>query len=125
MICRGIRGAITVAENTKTAIVAETKLLLETLVQENDIDSEAIASIFFTATQDLNAEFPAVAGRELGFVHVPLICMTEISVPGSLAQCIRVLIHLNTEKSQRDLVHVYLKGAAALRPDHAKPDQAQ
>ena len=118
---RGVRGASTVAQNSKADIVQETKALLLAMMTENGILLEDIASILFTLTPDLDAEFPAFAAREMGFSEVPLICAAEIPVPGALAHCIRILIHWNTDKSGADIQHVYLKGATALRPDKTKP----
>jgi len=117
---RGVRGASTVSQNTKEDIVQETKSLLTDMVADNGINADDIASILFTLTPDLNAEFPAVAARELGFSDVPLICAAEIPVPGALANCVRILIHWNTDKSAADIHHVYIKGAATLRPDKPK-----
>ncbi len=117
---RGVRGASTVAQNSKADIVQETKFLLSTMITENRILLEDIASIIFTLTPDLDAEFPAFAARDMGFSDVPLMCAAEISVPGALAHCIRILIHWNTDKSGSDIQHVYLKGATALRPDKRK-----
>lgn len=117
MAVRGIRGAITVEENTKEAILKETTRLLQDMVAQNQLDLEEIASIFFSVTQDIHAEFPAVAARQLGFTDTPLLCLTEIPVPDSLPLCIRILIQVNTDKKQQDMVHSYLKKAASLRPD--------
>ncbi|MCL6638710.1 MAG: chorismate mutase [Firmicutes bacterium] len=116
-VVRGIRGAITVERNTAGEIVAATRELLEAIIRENELDPEDIASAFFTVTRDLNAEFPASAAREMGWKYVPLLCATEIDVPGRLEKCIRVLVHVNTVKSQRQLKHVYLKEAVSLRVD--------
>jgi len=115
--CRGIRGAISVQSNTADKIAEATGTLLEAIVIENEIDPEDIASVFFTVTADLNAEFPAVAARAMGWRYVPLICSTEINVPNCLARCIRVLLHVNTEKSQKEIKHIYLGEAAILRED--------
>jgi len=117
MWCRGIRGATTVEANTKEAILEATKELLQAIVEANGLREEEIASILFTTTQDLNAEFPALAARLLGWAHVPLLCSHEMAVPGSLPRCLRVLMHVNTEKGPQEIVHVYLRGAKALRPD--------
>ena len=117
MRCRGIRGATTVDENTPTAILDATTELLTELINANGLDSEDIASAVFTTTTDLNAEFPAVAANKMGWNNVALMCGHEMQVPGSLQQCLRVLLHVNTEKSQHELVHVYLRGAKVLRPD--------
>ncbi|MDD5593535.1 MAG: chorismate mutase [Candidatus Margulisbacteria bacterium] len=115
MALRGIRGAITVAANTKEEILAATRELLEQLIRENSLQTDEIASALFSTTEGLNAEFPAVAARELGWTEVPLLCMREIDVPGSLRNCIRVLIHVNTEKKQTAMKHVYLRQAKSLR----------
>lgn len=116
-VVRGIRGAINVRENTKVEIATATKEMLGQLLEENQIQPEDIASIFFTVTTDLNAIFPAVAARELGLVSVPLLCNTEIEVPGSMPLVIRVLVLVNTAKSQREIRHIYLRDTTNLRPD--------
>ena len=112
---RGIRGAITTGGNTRDAILEATKELLDKLVETNDIDPEEVAAAIFTTTQDLNAEFPALAARQMGWDNVALMCCHEMRVPDGLPNCIRVLILVNTEKASQDLVHVYLKGASNLR----------
>lgn len=116
-VSRGIRGAITVERNSAGEIVTATRELLEAIIRENELDPEDITSAFFTVTQDLNAEFPASAAREMGWKYVPLLCATEIDVPGRLEKCIRILVHVNTSKSQRDLKHIYMKEAVKLRLD--------
>lgn len=116
-VSRGIRGATTVERNSAVEIVMATRELLEAIIRENELDPEDITSAFFTVTQDLNAEFPASAAREMGWKYVPLLCATEIDVPGRLEKCIRILVHVNTSKSQRDLKHIYLKEAVKLRLD--------
>ncbi len=120
-VCRGIRGAITVAENTRDDILQATDELLRQLVKANEIDDHQVAAVFFTTTSDLNAEFPAVAAREIGWDRVALMCSHEMMVPNSLSKCVRVLILVNTEKTDRELVHVYLREAKRLRTDLA-PD---
>jgi len=115
--CRGIRGATTVEANTAEAIVQATRELLLALVEANGVETDQIASIIFTTTRDLNATFPAVAARELGWIHVPLLCAHEMDVPGAPAGVVRVLMHVNTEKSPREIRHVYLRGARVLRPE--------
>ncbi len=117
MALRGIRGAITVDQNSKEAILKETTYLLQRLIQENELDISDIATVFFSVTTDLNAEFPAVAARKLGLTDTPLMCMTEIPVHESLQACIRILMQVNSEKLQKDMKHLYLKEAIALRPD--------
>jgi len=117
MSLRGIRGAVTVKNNTKAEILSATKELLAELIAANGIKPEEIASALFSTTEGLDAEFPAVAARELGWTETPLLCMREIPVPGSLKNCLRVLIHLNTDKSQKEMKHVYLREAVKLRSD--------
>jgi chorismate mutase len=114
---RGIRGATTVTEDTAEAILAATEELVRELVTANALASEDVASALFTVTPDLRAEFPAAAARRMGWTMVPLLNFTEIGVPGRLEKCIRVLLHVNTERTQKEMVHVYLREAVALRPD--------
>ncbi len=123
MPCRGVRGAITVNVDSTEAILTATHELLICIVAANDIAVEDITSAFFTATSDLTAAFPAQAARELGWHHVALLNAQEIPVPGSLPQCIRVLLHWNTDKPQTEIRHIYLRGAASLRPDLNGGDQ--
>ncbi len=120
MACRGVRGATTVEANTPEAILKGTLELLALMIRQNDIRQEDVASATFTTTPDLDAEFPAVAARQLGWLNVALMCVHELSVPGSLARCLRILIHWNTEKAADQIVHVYIKDAARLRPDLSK-----
>ncbi len=115
--CRGIRGAITCDENSREAILAATREMLEIMIASNGLRPEDIASAIFTTTPDLNAEFPAVAARELGWLDTALMCGHEMGVPGSLPRCIRVLLHWNTERAQAQVQHVYLGEAMSLRPD--------
>ncbi|MBP87096.1 MAG: chorismate mutase [Planctomycetaceae bacterium] len=117
MYCRGVRGATTVDCNSRDAILEETRKLVALMIRYNDIRPEDVASATFTVTKDLDAEFPALAARQLGWVDVPLLCSYEISVPGSLPHCIRVLALWNTEKTQQEITHVYVSGAQKLRPD--------
>ncbi len=114
--CRGIRGATTVEKNDREEILAATKELLRLLIEKNDIQAEDVASAFFSLTADLDAEFPAVAARDLGWTEVALMCTQEIPVPGSLRKCIRVLLHVNTTRKASEIQHVYIRGAANLRP---------
>ncbi len=118
MPVRGIRGAITVTENSEPAMLDATRRLLEELVTRNTgFDPQDVASAWFTVTPDLDAVFPAKAARQFGWISVPLMCTGEIPVPGSLPMCIRVLVHWNTEKRQDEIHHVYLEKAKQLRPD--------
>ncbi|HVW02413.1 MAG TPA: chorismate mutase, partial [Planctomycetaceae bacterium] len=118
MPVRGIRGATSVEVDCAAEILKATRELLEEVLRANCLDTfEEIASIHFTTTPDLVATFPAEAAREMGMQHVPLICSSEIAVPNRLPRCIRVLLHVNSEKPQREIVHVYLREARKLRPD--------
>lgn len=114
-VVRGIRGATTSQYNTREAILEATRELLEKLVEVNDIEVEDVASAIFTTTQDLNAEFPAVAARRIGWDHVALLCGHEMAVPDAQDRCIRVLILMNTDKTAEELHNIYIRGAANLR----------
>lgn len=117
---RGIRGATTVARNDAAAITERTLELLSVLVAQNDLRPEDLALAIFTATDDLDAEFPAMAVRALpGWAQVPLLCGREIAVPGSLGHCVRVLIQWNTPKNQHEVRHAFVRGAKDLRPQWA------
>jgi chorismate mutase len=120
MPVRGIRGATTAGENTQEAILESSTLLLKKMIEKNQVIIEEICSIFFSVTPDLDKEFPAKSAREIGLRDTPLICMTEIPVEGDVSKCIRILIHLNTNKAQKEMRPVYLGGAKALRPDLAE-----
>lgn len=117
MSCRGVRGATSVEANDPQSIVTATRALLERMVAANDLAVADIASVTFTATDDLDAEYPARAAREMGWIKVPLLCTREMAVPGSLPRCIRVLILWNTDRPIDQIKHVYLGKAAELRPD--------
>ncbi len=119
MWTRGIRGAITTTENTQEAILEATTELLQQLIKANDIETDQIALATFTTTVDLNAEFPAVAARKLGWVDTALLCGHEMDVPTGLKKVIRVMVLINTEKEAKDIRHVYMKEARQLRPDNA------
>jgi len=116
-VVRGVRGAINVTQNSREEILSSTQELLIMMAKANNVRTEDIASIFFTVTGDLNAAFPAEAARKLGWNEVPLLCSVEMSVPGSLPLCVRVLLHINTELSQGAIKHVYLREARDLRVD--------
>jgi chorismate mutase len=118
MAVRGIRGAISVPVDSPEEIVSATTELLNEILRLNKISHfDDIASIFFTTTPDLVATFPAEAARAIGMSHVPLLCASEIGVENRMPRCVRVLLHINTEQSQREMVHVYLREAKRLRPD--------
>ncbi len=120
---RGIRGAIRAGENSKEAIFAATTELLRAILERNEIDSEEIASIFLTTTPDLTADFPAYAVRGNGFGDVPVLCASEIAVPGAMTRVVRLLIHVNTDKLQNEIKHVYLGDTTKLRPDLSGEEQ--
>jgi chorismate mutase len=118
MAVRGVRGATVSEKDDPENILSATRKLLNTILTENPgMVLEDIASVLFTATDDLNSIYPAKAAREMGWNQVPLICAREIPVPGGLSGCIRVLIHWNTDTHQSEIRHVYLGAAASLRPD--------
>ena len=124
MSMRGIRGATTADENTSEAILDATADLLRHMVEANGTQIEDIAAIYFTVTQDLDAEFPPLAARRMGWTDLALLCATEIPVPGSQDRCIRVLMLVNSEKPQRDVQFVYLKDAVSLR-DRGMEEEVQ
>ncbi len=121
MPVRGIRGATTASENTAAAIVDATEELLQELVQLNDLDSQEIAFAYFTTTLDLNAEFPALAARRLGWLDVPLLCGHDMNVqqpnPRGVPMCIRILLLYNTPRPQASMRFAYLRGAGAIKAD--------
>ena len=116
MMVRGIRGATSVTENTREAILEATAELLEAVVESNEIDRGDVVSAFF------NAEYPAVAARAAGWTDVPLLCGHEMNVPGGLPRCLRLLIHVNSDRALSEINHVYLREAVRLRPDIAGND---
>lgn len=118
LLLRGIRGATTVERDEPALILEATRELLTEMLRANGIDDfERIASIFFTTTPDLCSTFPAEAARELGMDLVPLLCNQEIPVPGRVPRAVRVMLQLNTRKTQAEMRHIYLRGARTLRPD--------
>lgn len=118
---RGVRGAITVLENNEAEIVSATQRIARQVIKENGIIPESVASVFISVTEDVNAGFPAKALRQIeGWSLVPVMCMQEIPVPGSLSKCIRIMFHVNTDVRQDDIKHIYLEGAKVLRPDLLK-----
>lgn len=117
MAVRAVRGAIQVDADDRDEILAGTTELVKEVLARNEIAPEDLISIVFTATPDLTAEFPAYAARLLGLTDVPLLCTTEIAVPGSMPRVLRLLAHVETSLSRDHIRHVYLRGAAALRTD--------
>ncbi|GMQ78855.1 MAG: hypothetical protein BMS9Abin02_1396 [Anaerolineae bacterium] len=116
-LCRGVRGATTVEENDPELILAATRELLFIIIRANGIEQDDVASAIFTTTVDLNATYPALAARQLGWYDAALLCGHEMNVPGGLTKCVRILVHWNTLRSADEIVHVYLRGAKKLRPD--------
>jgi chorismate mutase len=119
MVCRGVRGATTVNANSRDEILSETRRLLALMIRLNSIEPDDVASAIFTTTHDLNAEYPALAARQLGWLDTALLCGHEMDVPRGLSLCIRILVHWNTIKTPQEIQHVYLGEAQVLRPDKA------
>ncbi len=119
LACRGVRGATTTSIDDREEILNATRQLLALMIRRNEIDASDIASATFTVTSDLTSEFPAVAARQLGWLDVPMLCGYEIAVPGSLPRCIRILLMWNTNKTQTQIEHIYIRDAVKLRPDRS------
>ena len=120
MAVRAIRGAVQVDANESAAILEGTSELVTEVMTRNQLTPADVISVVFSATTDLNAEFPALAARKLGFQDVPLLCCTEIAVPGAMPRVVRLMMHVETEAARSAIQHVYLRGAAALRLDIAQ-----
>ena len=117
MAVRAVRGAIQVDDDDREQVLQATTELLEAVMQRNGLASDDLISVVFTATPDLVSEFPAYAARQMGITDVPLLCATEIAVPGAMPRVLRLLAHVDTDRPRADLRHVYLRGAANLRTD--------
>ena len=118
MESRGVRGAITLSANTQEEIQSATVELLNEMLEKNEIETKDISFAIFTLTSDLNADFPAKYARlNCGFNLVPMMCYQELDVPNSLKMCLRILLNINTNKTQDEIKHIYLKGASVLRGD--------
>jgi chorismate mutase len=117
VLLRAVRGATTVREDTVEEIISATSHLLEEMLSRNELSHDDLVSIMFTATPDVRAEFPAAAARKIGISDVPLMCATEIDVAGAPARCIRVMMHVYTNRDRSTLRHVYLEDARQLRAD--------
>ena len=123
MQVRGVRGATTTANDQQEEILSATKELLHAIMKANpSLISDDISSAFFTVTEGLASTFPAIGAREIGWQDVPMMCMREIPVPGSLPRCIRVLVFWNTKLQQKEINHIYLREAVSLRPDLQEED---
>lgn len=114
---RGVRGATSVTQDSTDEVLAATRRLLLTIVEQNKIDSRDLASVWLTTTPDVTCCFPAIAARQIGWVDVPLMCAHEMSVQGAMPLVVRVMLHWNTTKSQKEIHHVYLGETVKLRPD--------
>lgn len=121
MPTRALRGAITLDTDSADEVGAQTTRLLETLYERNGLTHDDVVSILFTATVDVRSAPPAAAARTFGLVDVPLLCAQEMDVDGALQSCIRLMLHVDTDKARSDLRHVFLRGAVALRPELAEP----
>ena len=117
MAVRAVRGAVQVDRNEREDLLAATEELVREVLQRNEIAVADLISVIFTATPDLTAEFPAYAVRSIGITDVPLLCATEIDVPGAMPRVLRLLAHVETGRRRDEIRHVYLRGAAALRTD--------
>jgi chorismate mutase len=114
---RAIRGATTVDDDTPESITERVVALLSRIIERNGLAEEDIISVLFTATEDIVSVFPATAARSMGLGAVPLICARELSIVGAVPRCIRVMMHVSTERSREEIHHVYLEGAQGLRDD--------
>ena len=120
MAVRAVRGAVQISGNDRDEVLAATAELVTEVMSRNGLSTDDVISVLFTATPDLTAEFPALATRKLGFQEVPLLCASEIDVPGAMPRVVRLMMHVETSKPRSALQHVYLRGAAALRLDIAQ-----
>jgi chorismate mutase len=114
---RAVRGAIQVERDDRQEVLDAVTELLGAVLERNGFSADDLISVVFTATPDLVSEFPAYAARQMGITDVPLLCATEIAVPGAMPRVLRLLAHVDTDRSRADVRHVYLRGAAALRTD--------
>ncbi|ASU57602.1 MULTISPECIES: chorismate mutase [Nocardiopsis] len=120
MAVRAIRGAVQVDADEREQVLEATAELVSEVMRRNSLGTDDVISVLFTATPDLNSEFPALAARKLGFSDVPLMCATEIAVPHALPRVVRLMAHVETDRPRSELQHVYLRGAQALRLDIAQ-----
>ena len=120
MAVRAIRGAVQLDADDREHLLASVDELIRAILEQNELRTDDLISMLFTATPDLHSEFPALAARQLGIGDTPLLCTQELDVTGALPRVIRVMAHVETEKSKADVRHIYLRGAAALRRDLAQ-----
>lgn len=115
---RGIRGATTVTADQEELVLSATEALLNEIITKNKLTPDDVASIFISVTHDLSSTFPAKSVRRFAeWTYVPVMCMQEVPVKGGLPMCIRLMLHVNTSKSQKDIHHIYQEKAVQLRPD--------
>jgi chorismate mutase len=117
MAVRAVRGAIQIDRDDRDEVLEATTELLRAVLDRNELVPDDLISVVFTATPDLRSEFPAYAARQMGITDVPLLCASEIDVPGAMPRVLRLLAHVETDRPRAALRHVYLRGAAALRTD--------
>jgi chorismate mutase len=120
MTVRAVRGAVQIDTDDRDAILEGTTELVNEVMTRNELTTDDVISVLFTATPDLTAEFPALAARKLGFHDVPLVCAAEIAVRGAMPRVVRLLAHVETDRPRSAIQHVYLRGATALRLDIAQ-----
>lgn len=116
-LLRGLRGATTCDADTPEDIREATQELLLAMMERNDLDHDDVVSVIFTTSTDLTSSFPATAARGVGFGDIPLLCASEIAVPGSMQKCVRVLMHVYSTRQRTEMRHVYLRNAQSLRDD--------
>ena len=117
MAVRAVRGATQVDEDERQQVLDATTELLRSVLERNGLEPADLISVIFTATPDIRSEFPAYAARQMGITDVPLLCASELDVPGAMPRVLRLLAHVETDRPRQDVRHVYLRGAAALRTD--------
>jgi chorismate mutase len=120
MALRAIRGATQLDRDDRDHLLVSVEELIREIFEQNDVDTDKLVSMVFTATSDLHSEFPALAARQLGIGDVPLLCAQEIDVAGAMPRVIRVMLHIESDLPRGEVRHVYLRGAAALRRDLAQ-----
>jgi len=116
-LVRALRGATTCEADTPEEIAAATQELILLMLERNELEHDDVISVLFTTSTDLTSTFPATTAREIGFGDVPLICASEIAVPGAMAHCIRIMMHVYTTRSREEIHHIYLRNAQSLRDD--------
>ncbi len=122
MPVRALRGATTVDSDSAGEVKKRAAELMTGLLERNNLGADAVISVFFTATPDISSVAPAAGIREIGITEVPLLCATEMVVDGSLEMCIRLMLHVETDKARSEMRHLFMRGATVLRPDLVEPD---